>query len=353
MELKFRPFRLQLTHTWSISSSVASGGRTAWDVVFAELTSKDGLRGIGEAAPSIRYHETSETVLKFLASIDPRRLSFEQVEASMAYLDEVAVDNFASKAAINLALLDGAARKAGQPVFDFLNLGFTEGRHITSFSIGMDQPEVIEEKVRAAAAFPILKLKVGGPGDDAVIRVVREVDPNKRIRLDANEAWLTKEEALAHLEALALHGNIEFVEQPMPASTPPESWHWLRARSPLPLFADESYRRADDLSRCVDCFDGVNVKLVKTGGLTGGLEALSAARRNGLKTMLGCMVESSLLISAAAHLANLTDYLDLDGNLLISNDPYRGVRVGDGVMSFAGTEETTGLRVQAAEGSSF
>ena len=96
----------------------------------------------------------------------------------------------------------------------------------------------------------------------------------------------------------------------------------------------------------------MNVKLVKTGGLTGGLEALAAARRNGLKTMLGCMVESSLLISAAAHLANLTDYLDLDGNLLISNDPYRGVCVDDGVMSFAGTEETTGLRVQAAEGSS-
>ena len=181
MELKFRPFRLQLTHPWSISSSVASGGRTSWDVVFAELTSKDGLRGIGEAAPSIRYHETSETVLKFLASIDPRRLSFELVEASMAYLDEVAVDNFAAKAAINLALLDGAARKAGQPVFDFLNLGFTEGRHITSFSIGMDRPEVIEEKVRAAEAFPVLKLKVGGSGDDAVIRAVREVDPNKRI----------------------------------------------------------------------------------------------------------------------------------------------------------------------------
>jgi L-alanine-DL-glutamate epimerase-like enolase superfamily enzyme len=287
-------------------------------------------------------------VLDFLASVDPTRLSFNDVEASMAYLDTVAPNNFAAKTAINLALLDGAAKKAGQPVCDFLKLGFTERRHVTSFSIGIDRPEVIAKKVRAAHEYPILKVKVGGPGDKATMQLVREIVPEKPIRVDANEAWLTKERALSEIEALAEHGRIEFVEQPMPAAIAASSWEWLRQRSPLPLFADESYRYADDLSRCIDCFDGVNVKLVKAGGITGGLQALSAARRVGLKTMLGCMAESSLLISAAAHLAELTDYLDLDGNLLIANDPYRGVIVRDGVMSFAEAEENTGLRVSAA-----
>jgi L-alanine-DL-glutamate epimerase-like enolase superfamily enzyme len=348
MRLNFRPYRLHFAHPWSISCSIARGGKTSSDVVFAELEGKDGLVGIGEAAPSTRYNETPETVLGFLASVDPSRLSFDGVEASMAYLDKGASNNFAAKTAINLALLDGAAKKAGQPVFDFLKLGFTEQRHVTSFSIGIDRREVVEKKVLAAQEYPVLKLKVGGPGDKAAMQVVREMAPEKRIRVDANEAWLTKERALSEIEALANHGKIEFVEQPMPAAVPASSWEWLRKRSPLPLFADESYRHADDLSRCIDCFDGVNVKLVKTGGITGGLEALSAARRMGLKTMLGCMAESSLLISAAAHLAELADYLDLDGNLLIANDPYRGFDVRDGVMSFANAEESAGLRVRAA-----
>jgi L-alanine-DL-glutamate epimerase-like enolase superfamily enzyme len=346
MRLSFRSYTLRFAHTWSISSSVASGGKTSSEVVFVELEDKDDLVGIGEAAPSTRYDETPETVLSFLASVDPSRLSFDSVKASMAYLDEVAPNNFAAKTAINLALLDGAAKKAAQPVFDFLKLGFTEERHVTSFSIGIDRREVIKKKVLAADKYPVLKLKVGGPGDKATLQAVREIVPEKQIRVDANEAWPTKERALSEIEALASHGNIDFVEQPMPANLPAASWEWLRERSPLPLFADESYRHVDDLSRCADCFDGVNVKLVKTGGITGALEALSAARRIGLKTMLGCMAESSLLISAAAHLAELADYLDLDGNLLIANDPYRGVNVREGVMSFADAEESAGLRVR-------
>lgn len=348
MRLNFWHYTLRFAYPWSISSSVASGGKTCSGVVFVALEASDGLVGIGEAAPSARYDETSETVVRFLASIDPGRLRFDDLEGSMAYLDEVARDNFAAKAAINLALLDGAAKRAGQPLFDFLKLGFTEGRHVTSFSIGIDQREVIEQKVLAAQEYPVLKLKVGGPGDKATMQAVREIVPEKPIRVDANEAWRTKEQALSEIEALASHGNIEFVEQPMPAAVPTSSWVWLRERSPLSLFGDESYRRAEDLSRCIDCFDGVNIKLVKTGGMTGALEALSAARRSGLKTMLGCMAESSLLISAAAHLAELTDYLDLDGNLLIANDPYRGVRVRAGVMSFVNTEESAGLRVRPA-----
>lgn len=348
MRLSYRPYSLRFAHTWSISSSIASGGKTSSEVVFVALEDKNGLVGVGEAAPSKRYHETAETVLRFLAAIDPGRLRFDDLEASRAYLNRVSPNDFAAKTAIDLALLDGAAKEAGQAVFDFLKLGFREERHVTSFSIGIDRREVIEEKVRNAHEYPVLKLKVGGPGDKATIEAVREIVPEKPIRVDANEAWLTKEQALLEIEALARYGKIEFVEQPMPAGLPARSWSWLRERSPLPIFADESYRRAGDLSRCVDCFDGVNVKLVKTGGITGALEALLAARGMGLKTMLGCMAESSLLISAAAHLAELADYLDLDGNLLIANDPYRGVTARAGIMSFAETEESAGLRVKPA-----
>jgi L-alanine-DL-glutamate epimerase-like enolase superfamily enzyme len=148
-------------------------------------------------------------------------------------------------------------------------------------------------------------------------------------------------------EWLAKDGHVEFVEQPMPATTPIKDWVWLKQRSPLPIFGDESFHLAADAAQAAECFHGVNVKLVKTGGVSAGFEALQAARKAGLKTMLGCMIESSILISAAAHLVELCDYLDLDGNLLITNDPYVGVTAAKGVLSFATAPEKFGLRVCA------
>jgi len=165
------------------------------------------------------------------------------------------------------------------------------------------------------------------------------------VRADANEAWKTREEALRQLEWLAADGNIQFVEQPMPRQTPAADLAWLRERSPLPLFADESGHTVADVPHCAEFFHGVNFKLAKTGGISMAHESLCAARRAGLKTMLGCMIESSLLISAAAHLAELADYLDLDGNLLITNDPFQGVTVEQGRLSFAAAPAKTGLRV--------
>jgi L-Ala-D/L-Glu epimerase len=138
---------------------------------------------------------------------------------------------------------------------------------------------------------------------------------------------------------------VEFVEQPMPASSPDEDMLWLKERSPLPLFADESYHHEGDAPRCAKLFHGVNVKLMKTFGITGANRALRAARKAGLQTMIGCMIESSLLISAGAHLAGLADHLDLDGNLLITNDPYLGVQTPCGVLSFRGVGDLYGLRV--------
>ena len=193
-------------------------------------------------------------------------------------------------------------------------------------------------------------MKVGGPGDQANLQALREVAPDKTLRLDANEGWKTKEQALEMLTELAKDARIQFVEQPMPAAKPAKDWAWLKQRSPLPIFADESYHRVEDVAQVVDCFHGVNVKLIKTGGVSAGYAALQAARKAGLKTMIGCMIETSILISAAAHLAELCDYLDLDGNILTTNNPYLGVTAERGILSFAAAPEPFGLRVRARTG---
>jgi len=344
MKLSFRHVELQLAHTWTIART--SGTNTS-EVIVVELTGSDGTVGLGEAAPTSRYKETPATVEAFLSKIDPRALSFSDVEGSMKYLDTISPHDMSAKCAMNIALLDGAARKAGKPVYDFLGLGFTEGKHVTSFTIGIDKPDIIRKKVIEAEPFPVLKMKVGVPGDKENMAALREIAPQKEVRVDANEGWKTKEEALERIQWLASDGHIQFVEQPMPASTPTKDWVWLKERSPLPIFADESYHKAEDIQLVAKCFHGANVKLVKSGGVSAGFRALSAARKAGLKTMIGCMIESSILISAAAHLAELCDYLDIDGNILIKNDPYIGVSSERGRLSFEKAPEKIGLRVSA------
>jgi L-alanine-DL-glutamate epimerase-like enolase superfamily enzyme len=249
---------------------------------------------------------------------------------------------------LNLALLDGAAKLAGKALYDFLGLGFRERHHVTSFTIGIDSPEMVRKKTLDAANYPVLKLKVGDPRDRENFAALRAVAPDKPVRADANEGWKTKDEALRMLEWLAATDKkIQFVEQPMPRDASPQDFAWLKARSPLPIFADESCHTVKDIPRCADCFHGVNVKLVKTGGVSMAKETLEAARRAGLKTMIGCMIETSVLVSAAAHLAELADYLDVDGNILITNDPFLGVTAEKGILSFASAPEKNGLRVSA------
>ncbi|HWF18506.1 MAG TPA: dipeptide epimerase [Verrucomicrobiae bacterium] len=343
MKLRTFQFELQLVHQWAIAGTVnAKKTRT---VTFVELTSPDGVVGIGESAPSDRYGETLATVDEFLKKVDAGKLSFDDVPASMAHLDTISRKDFAGKCPVNIALMDGAGKKAGKPIYDLLGLGFTENKHVTSYTIGIDTPEIVRLKVREAAQYPVLKLKVGGKQDREIMAALREVAPTKTVRLDGNEGWKTKEEALANIEYFAKDKHIEFVEQPMPAGTPRKDLAWLKERSPLPLYADESFVSAADVQLCAECFHGVNVKLIKTGGISGAFEALKAAKQAGLKRMIGCMIESSVLISAGAQLAELADHLDLDTNLLITNDPYFGPVATNGMMSFANATEKSGLRV--------
>jgi L-Ala-D/L-Glu epimerase len=343
MKIRIRPFELVLAHDWTIASSAAKKTRT---VIFVELESGDGLSGIGESAPSDRYGETIPSVLAFLKTIDPRNLSFDDVAASMAYLDQLSPGDFAAKCAVNIALVDGAAKKTDQPVYDFLGLGFTENKHVTSFTIGIDTPEKVRLKVLEAAQYPLLKLKVGVPGDREIMAALRDVAPDKTVRIDGNEGWKTREDALRNIEWFAQDKLIELVEQPMPAKSNPKDLAWLKERSPLPLFADESYVSEKDLSLCVDCYHGVNVKLIKTGGISGAFKALQAAKKAGLQRMIGCMIESSVLITAGAHLAELADHLDIDTNLLVTNDPYLGATASKAMVSFANATEPAGLQVR-------
>jgi len=335
---------LHLAHPWAIARSKAA---TKAQVVVVELTGADGTVGLGEAAPTARYKESVDTVEAFLRKVDPRGLSFKDVEGSMEYLETLSPLDRSAKCALNLALMDGAAKRTKKPVCELLGIGFRENQHVTSFTIGMDTPEMIREKTLKATDFPVLKMKVGAAGDKDNLQALREVAAAKPVRVDANEAWKTKEQALQAIELLAADGHIQFVEQPMAASASAKDWVWLKQRSPLPIFGDESYHLAKDVERAAEWFHGINVKLVKTGGISAGFEALRAARKAGLKTMIGCMIETSILISGAAQLAELCDYLDLDGNILITNDPYLGVTAEKGVLSFTAAPEKFGLRVSA------
>jgi L-alanine-DL-glutamate epimerase-like enolase superfamily enzyme len=295
--------------------------------------------GQGEAAPNVRYGESAETVTQALQQLapalegDPRHF-----RALSERLDAILPGHHAAKAALDIALYDLAGKRLGAPLHRMLGLD-PAGMPLTSFSIGMDEPETVARKVREAAPYPVLKIKLGAQSVRETFGAVRSVT-SKPVRVDANEAW-RPEEALKHIEWLAAQG-VELVEQPLPAADV-EGAKWLRQRSPLPLVADEALMRAADVPRLAEGYHGVNVKLQKCGGIREALRIIETARSCGLKVMLGCMVETSLGIAAAAQLGPLADWLDLDGNLLISADPFRGHPVVDGCIRLG---ETPGLGVE-------
>lgn len=324
MKLSFSQFDLKLKHTFTISRS----SRDIESVVIVELE-HEGIVGYGESSPSRRYGENVETVLAFLSRINLSRFEDPfQLVSIMEYLDTVAEGNVAAKAAIDIALHDWLGKKVNLPLFKYWGLE-KQKTPVTSFTIGIDKPEVIERKVREAEEYPILKIKLGLDNDKEILDTVRKVT-DKRLRVDANEGWKSKELALEKIKWLESEG-VELIEQPMPAADL-EGTAWLRERTTIPIIADENCLRLHDIPPLREVFDGINIKLMKCAGLREATRMIHTARACNLKVMLGCMIESSIGISAAAQLSPLIDYADLDGHVLTTNDPFDGVTIVDGKL---------------------
>jgi L-Ala-D/L-Glu epimerase len=330
--------RLKLRHTWTTTMS-SSEFR---DTLSVRLTS-GGITGIGEGAPIVRYHETAEGALQTVESIRPFLMSCSpwQFEKAMGEVFRRVDGQFAAKAAIDLALMDWVGKKLGVPLYRYFGLN-SKDAPVTTFSIGIDTPERTREKIREAEPFPVLKIKVGLDSDEETISAVRSMT-KKPLRVDANEGWTNKEEAVRKINWLESQG-VEFVEQPMPAAMLEET-RWVRAHVHLPIIANEACLSAAAIPHLTNSYDGVNVKLDKCGGIQAAMRALQVAKSLGMKTMLGCMVSSSVSVTAAAHLSPLVDYADLDGNLLVANDPYTGVQVHQGKLILP---DSPGLGVKPA-----
>jgi L-alanine-DL-glutamate epimerase-like enolase superfamily enzyme len=295
--------------------------------------------GVGAAAPSSHYGETADTVEAVLPDLlavveavdDP--LNRQRVERRMR---EDVERNPAARAAVSIALHDLAAKQAGVPLYRYL--GLDPGETVeTSYTVGIDEPGRMGEKAAIARdrGYDTLKVKVGTGDDEARLAAVREAHPDATVRVDANEAWSPRE-AVDRIETLADY-DLEFVEQPVPADNP-EGLGFVRERSPLPIAADESCVTLADVPEIAGRADIATLKLMKAGGIREAVRMVHAARAHGLEVMLGCMVESSASIAAGAHLAPLLDYADLDGALLLEDDPYEGVPMPDGRIALGGVE---------------
>ena len=324
MKLNYQYYELQLKHTFTISRS----SKDTEPCIIVELE-HDGIIGYGEAAPSERYSENKQTVFDFLKKVNLSKYSDPfQTEDILNYVHSIDVGNTSAKAAIDIALYDWIGKKLNVPLWKFWGLNKNRAP-LTSFTIGIDKLEVIEQKVKEAEPYPILKVKVGVPNDEDIIKTIRKVT-NKTIRVDANEGWKSKEQARDKILWLEEQG-VEFVEQPLPADNL-NATAWLREQVHIPLIADENVVSLYDLQKLQDAFDGINIKLMKCTGLREAIRMIHTAKAMNMKIMLGCMIESSVAISAAAQLSPLVDYADLDGNLLITNDPFEGVKVENGKL---------------------
>ncbi len=323
MHIDAKPIDLKLTTPFRISRTVSQVAPN----VITQVSHKEWT-GYGEAAPDEYYGETQETVLAcvsaFAGNLGGDPFAIEEV---MSRLDHVIRLNPSAKAAVDMALYDLVGKMLNVPVYKMLGLN-PEHTPQTSFTLGIDTPANMAKKALLARDYPILKVKVGTKHDLDNLKAIREVS-QATIRVDANTAW-TPKEAIRMINALAPY-NIEFVEQPT-APRDLDGLRLVRENVPLPIIADESCVTVDDIPRIVGCVDGINIKLMKCGGLRHALKMIHVARAHHLSIMIGCMIESSLAITAAAHLTPLVDYADLDGHLLIDNDPYEGVKVVNGKL---------------------
>jgi L-alanine-DL-glutamate epimerase-like enolase superfamily enzyme len=324
LHLTAHPIALKLTTPFRISRNVQPVSSN----VIVELA-YDEYVGYGEASPDEYYGESQEIVLSSLPILavhlgdDPFL-----IEDIMHRLNQALRRNPSAKAAIDMALYDLVGKILGVPLYTLLGLN-PKKTPLTSFTIGLDTPDAMARKAQRAKDYPILKIKAGTKNDLDNVKAIRDIRDTATLRVDANTGW-TPKEAIQMIHALAPY-NIEFVEQPV-APTDLAGLKLIRENVPVPIMADESCVSVEDIPRLAGCVDAVNLKLMKSNGITNVLKMIHVARAHHLKIMLGCMIESSLAITAAAHLTPLVDYADLDGNLLIDNDPYSGVTVEQGKL---------------------
>ena len=325
MKLTWFPYELQLRHTFT----VATYSRTTTPGVQVRLE-YDGLTGYGEASMPPYLGQSVESVTAFLGKVDLSRFRDPfQMEEILAYVDSISPGDTAAKAAVDIALHDLVGKMLGAPWYRIW--GFNPDKAPdTTFTIGIDTPEVVKEKtLECAGKFNILKIKVGTPHDQEMIEAIRQVT-SLPLAVDANQGWKDRQEALDEIFWLKENG-VVMVEQPM-AKERLDDNAWITERSPLPVFADEAVQRLADVPGLKGAYNGINIKLMKCTGMREARKMGDYARASGMKVMVGCMTETSCAVSAAAQLSPAVDFADLDGNLLISNDLFEGVEVRKGKL---------------------
>ncbi len=326
LNLSFFPYELKLRHAFNL----ARYSRTTTPDVQVQLE-YDGIIGYGEASMPPYLGESVESVTKFLSSLDLTQFNDPfKIEDILTYVDNVAPNNRAAKASIDIALHDLLGKIMGQPWYKIWGYS-PEKTPVTSFTIGIDEEKVVRQKVEEARPYKLIKVKMGLDKDQETINIIREMMPDVPICVDVNQGWNSKEHALEMCHWLN-ERNCVFVEQPFDKTWIDET-AWLRERSPLPIIADEAFQRLADVVRFKGVYDGINIKLMKSTGLHEAHKMVTLARALDMKVMIGCMTETSCAVTAAANLSPVVDFADLDGNLLIANDRFEGMTVENGKIT--------------------
>lgn len=323
--LKFRPYTLQLKHTFTLSTST----RTTTPVILTELE-YDGITGYGEASMPPYLGESQESVAAFLSLLDLSQFNDPFiVEDILQYADSVMPGNYAAKASVDIALHDLVGKLFGEPWYRLYGLNPAD-TPLTSFTIGLDTPEMIKQKVAEAEPYKVLKVKLGRDNDREMVEVIRSLT-DKPLCVDVNQGWKDRNYALEMASWLKEKG-VVFLEQPMPKEFKNDI-AWLTKNCALPVIGDEAIQNVSDIIEQKDIYSGVNIKLMKCGGLNAAMKMINVAKALNMKVMIGCMTETSCAVTAAAQLSPLADWCDLDGNLLISNDPFEGLKIVDGKVT--------------------
>ncbi len=327
MQLTFRPYDAQMRHVFTIANS----SRTTTPIVLTEI-SYDGMVGYGEAALPPYLGETQASVMEFLKKVDLSKFSSPfEIQDIMTYIESLSTNNTAAKASVDIALHDLVGKIMGQPWWKIWGFNAANTPN-TSFTVGLDTEEVVKEKTKEASPYKVIKVKLGRDEktDKMMIETIRSVT-NTPICVDANQGWKEKHYALNMIHWLN-ERNVTMIEQPMSKYLYDEH-AWLTENSPLPIIADEACQRLTDIPKLKGAYSGINIKLMKCTGMREAREMVSLAKALHMRLMIGCMTETSCAISAAAQLAPEMEWADLDGNLLIANDCYKGVQIVDGKIT--------------------